>query len=222
MQRSRERILTTHVGSLARPHALLEQLQRKINDEPFDDAALARLTRQAVVDVVRQQAEAGVDIVSDGEQSKAGFYGYVAERLTGLTVADQPNIDDRSAWRAEIQAFPEYYAEYLGGKNRATVRNRPLVCSGPIAYQGQAVLQSDLANLRTALRDVDVSEAFVPSIAPRELGIDEFYGSAEDFLSAIAEAMRAEYVAIVEAGFILQIDDPWLTGYYAGEPHPIR
>jgi 5-methyltetrahydropteroyltriglutamate--homocysteine methyltransferase len=222
VKRSAERILTTHVGSLARPHALLELLQHRIDGDPFDDAELERLTRAAVAEVVGKQAECGIDVVSDGEQSKAGFYGYVAERLTGLERAPTPNVDDRSAWRTEIAEFPEYYAEYLGGKNRANVRNPPLVCSGPITYQGQAVLQADLERLRAALADADVAEAFVPSIAPRELGTNGYYASAEEFLSAIAEAMRAEYLAIVDAGFILQIDDPWLTGFYAGEPHPVR
>jgi len=224
MKRSTERILTTHVGSLARPHDLLRLLQRRVDGETYDADELSRLTRGAVADVIRRQAECGVDVVSDGEQSKAGFYGYIAERLSGLEVSPTPNVDDRSAWRAEIADFPEYYAEYLGGKNRSNVRNPPLVCTGPIAYRGEAVLQADLDNVRFALsqQDVDVAEAFVPSIAPRELGTNEYYASPEEFLSAIAEAMRTEYLAIVDDGFILQIDDPWLTGFYAGEPHPIR
>jgi 5-methyltetrahydropteroyltriglutamate--homocysteine methyltransferase len=221
VQRSTDRILTTHVGSLARPHALLRQLQQRVDGQPFDADELARLTSDAVADVVRQQAECGVDIVSDGEQSKAGFYGYVAERLTGLELSPVQTVDDRSAWRKEIEGFPEYYTEYLGGKNRSNVRNPPLVCTGPITYQGEAALRSDLDNLRAALAETQVTEAFVPSIAPRELGANQFYPSAEAFLAAIGEAMRAEYLAITEAGFILQIDDPWLTGYYAGEPHPV-
>jgi 5-methyltetrahydropteroyltriglutamate--homocysteine methyltransferase len=221
VKRSSERVLTTHVGSLARPPALLAELQRKVNGEPHDAAQLAQLTRSAVTDVIRRQAECGIDVVSDGEQSKAGFYGYVHERLSGVEPSDTPNVDDRAPWRAELDAFPEYYADYLGGKNRAAVRNPPLVCTGPIKYRGQAALRADLDNLRGALAGVEVSEAFVPSLAPRELATNEYYASAEDFLSAIGEAMREEYLAIVDAGFVVQIDDPWLTGYYGGEPHPV-
>src|SRR5215831_13652075 len=157
MQRSTERILTTHVGSLARPHPLLELMKLQVVGQPYDQAEFARLAQAAVHNVVERQAAAGIDVVSDGEQSKAGFYGYIAERLTGLEVSPTPNIDDRSAWRAEIDELPEYYAEYLGGKNRSNVRNPPLVCTGPIAYQGQEVLQADLENLRIALAGADVS-----------------------------------------------------------------
>jgi 5-methyltetrahydropteroyltriglutamate--homocysteine methyltransferase len=101
------------------------------------------------------------------------------------------------------------------------VRNPPLVVTGPITYRGHAALQADLQNLKDALLEVDVEEAFVPSLAPRELGKNEFYPSGEAFLEAVAEAMREEYLAIVQAGFVLQIDDPWLTGLYSGEPAPV-
>ena len=175
MRGSTERILTTHVGSLARPHALLHQLQARVNGEPYDADALATLTANAVTDVVRQQADNGIDVVSDGEQSKAGFYGYVAERLSGFEISATPTVDDRASWRAELDQFPEYYQEYLGGKNRSTVRNPALICSGPLTYVGQAVLQQDLDNLNTALQGVHVQEAFVPSLAPRELGTNQYY-----------------------------------------------
>ncbi len=221
MKRSTDRILTTHVGSLARPHDLLELVQKHVSGEPFDEEALAGMTRRAVADVVRRQADAGIDIVSDGEQSKSGFYAYVAQRLGGLEVRPGGWSEDRSPWRKEIDAFPEYYAEYLGGKNSAAVRNPPLVCTGPLTYTGKDALQRDLDNLTAALKDVKTEEAFVPSLAPRELGTNEYYASPEEFLRALAEAMREEYLAIVDAGFILQIDDPWLTGFYAGEPHPV-
>ena len=221
MKRSTVRILTTHVGSLARPHDLLELVRKQVDGEPYDEEALAGITRRAVADVVRKQAESGVDIVTDGEQSKSGFYAYLAQRLGGFEARPGAQLDDRSPWRAELNAFPEYYREYMGEKGRMSVPMPPLVCTGPITYTGRHALQTDLANLKTALQDVHVAEAFVPSLAPRELGKNEHYRSAEEFLTAFGEAMREEYLAIVDAGFILQLDDPWLTGFYAGEPHPV-
>jgi 5-methyltetrahydropteroyltriglutamate--homocysteine methyltransferase len=221
MKRSTERILTTHVGSLARPHELLELLQRKIDGEPIDEQRLASITKEAVEDVVRKQAQAGIDIVDDGEQSKAGFYGYVAQRLGGVEARPGTPVPDRTAWTTEIAAFPEYYEQYLGGRNRSNVRSPALVCTGPITYIGHRELKADLDNLKQALQHVQVEEAFVPSLAPRELSYNEYYPTPEDFLRGMAEAMREEYLAIAEAGFILQIDDPWFTGFYAGEPYPI-
>ncbi len=222
MKRSTERILTTHVGSLARPHDLLELVQKQVNGEPYDEEALAGITRRAVADVVRKQADNGVDVVDDGEQSKSGFYAYLAQRLGGLEVRPSARLDDRSPWRVELDAFPEYYKEYLGDKNRMSVQMPPLVCTSPLTYTGQKALRTDLDNLKAALQGVQVEEVFVPSLAPRQLGVNEYYPSAEDFLRALGEAMREEYLAIVDAGFILQIDDPWLTGFYAGEPHPVQ
>jgi 5-methyltetrahydropteroyltriglutamate--homocysteine methyltransferase len=218
LKRSTERILTTHVGSLARPHPLLELMQAQVAGQPYDHAAFARLAREAVVDKVRKQAECGIDVVSDGEQSKAGFYGYVAERLSGLQ-ASPTGVPERAVWKEELEQFPEYYAQYLGGKAETVVRNPPLVCSGPIAYTGQAAVQADIDNLRAALAEVDVEEAFMPSLAPRALGKNEYYPSGEDFLVAIADAMHQEYQAIVDAGFVLQVDDPWLTALYHDDPY---
>jgi 5-methyltetrahydropteroyltriglutamate--homocysteine methyltransferase len=218
MKRSTERILTTHVGSLARPHPLLELMQAQVAGQPYDQAAFARLAREAVADKVRKQAECGIDVVSDGEQSKAGFYGYVAERLSGLE-ASLSSVADRAVWKEELEQFPEYYAQYLGAKAETVVRNPPLVCNAPIAYTGQAAVQADIDNLRAALAEVHVDEAFMPSLAPRALGKNEYYPSGEEFLLAIAEAMHEEYQAIVDAGFILQVDDPWLTALYHDDPY---
>lgn len=221
MKRSTERILTTHVGSLARPHDLLELVQKQVSGEAFDEEAFAGITRRAVAEIVQKQAATGVDVVSDGEQSKSGFYAYVAQRLGGFESRPGVLFDGRVAWKAELDAFPEYYAQYLGDKSGSSVRNPRLVCTGPITYTGQKALQADLENLKLALRDVQVEEAFVPSMAPRQLGENEYYNSAEEFLRALGEAMHEEYQAIVDAGFILQLDDPWLTGFYSGEPYPL-
>jgi 5-methyltetrahydropteroyltriglutamate--homocysteine methyltransferase len=217
MKRSTERLLTTHVGSLARPHELLELMRAVVAGEPYDQDAFARLARTAVIDVVRRQAECGVDVVSDGEQSKAGFYAYVSERLSGLQ-PDEVGVSDRSVWKEELAQFPEYYREYLGGKARTMIRTQPLVCTGPITYTGHGALQADIDNLRAGLARVDVEEAFMPSIAPRAMARNEYYRSGEEFLEAIANVMHAEYAAIVDAGLILQIDDPWLTALYHDDP----
>jgi 5-methyltetrahydropteroyltriglutamate--homocysteine methyltransferase len=217
MQRSTQRILTTHVGSLARPHPLLKLMQSQVAGEPYDEQAFASLSTEAVSDVVRRQAECGIDIVSDGEQSKAGFFAYVAERLTGLE-ASGTGVPDRSVWKEELEQFAEYYQKYLGGKAETMVRNPPLVCTGPITYKGQKALQADIDNLRAAMATQQVTEAFIPSLAPRALGRNEFYATGEEFLLAIADAMHEEYRIIVDAGFILQIDDPWLTSLYHDDP----
>jgi 5-methyltetrahydropteroyltriglutamate--homocysteine methyltransferase len=217
MQRSTQRILTTHVGSLARPHPLLKLMQAQVAGEPYDEQAFASLSTEAVSDVVRHQAECGIDIVSDGEQSKAGFFAYVAERLTGLE-ASGTGVPDRSVWKEELEQFAEYYQQYLGGKAETMVRNPPLACTGPITYKGQKALQADIENLRAATATQTITQAFMPSIAPRALGRNEFYPTGEEFLLAIADAMHEEYRIIVEAGFILQIDDPWLTSLYHDDP----
>jgi 5-methyltetrahydropteroyltriglutamate--homocysteine methyltransferase len=221
MKRSTDRILTTHVGSLARPHDLLNLVQKQVDGEPFDEQTMTDLTRRAVADVVCKQAESGVDVVSDGEQSKSGFYAYVAQRLGGLETRPGPQFDGRVTWQKEMDAFPEYYAQYLGDRTGSSVRNPLLVCTNPLTYTGQQALQTDLDNLTAALAEVHVEEAFVPSLAPRQLGSNEYYATAEEYLRGCAEAMREEYLAIVDAGFVLQLDDPWLTGFYAGEPHPV-
>ena len=218
VKRSADRILTTHVGSLARPRALLELMKLKVGGQPYDEEAFADLARSAVEDVIRRQAECGIDIVSDGEQSKAGFYGYISDRLSGLEV-DPVGVPERSVWKAELEQFPEYYREYLGGKAQTVVRNLPLVCTGPITYTGQAVLQTDIANLKSALAKVAVEEAFMPALAPRLVGRNEYYRSAQEFLEAVARAMHEEYAAIVAAGFVVQIDDPWLTGLHHDDPY---
>jgi len=217
---STDRILTTHVGSLARPHPLLELVQAKVAGQDYDRAELARQTTQAVREIVRQQAACGIDIVSDGEQSKAGFFGYISERLTGLE-PDSIGAPDRAVWKEELEEFPEYYKEYLGGKAQVSLRVPPLVCTGPISYVGHAVLQKDIENLKAALQNVQVEEAFMPALAPRVIGRNAYYKDGRDFLQAVAEAMHEEYAAIVESGLILQVDDPWLTALYHEDPYAL-
>jgi 5-methyltetrahydropteroyltriglutamate--homocysteine methyltransferase len=218
MKRSTERILTTHVGSLARPHPLLELMRAKVGGQPYDMAEFAHQSRDAVKDVVQQQAAAGIDIVSDGEQSKAGFLGYISDRLSGLEV-DSVGVPERQIDKDELAEFGEYYADYLGGKAQTMIHNPPLVCTGPITYTGREVVQTDIDNLKAAMATVSVEEAFMPALAPRIVGRNVYYNSGREFLEAVARAMHEEYAAIVAGGFIVQIDDPWLTMLYSQDPY---
>ena len=213
MQRSTERILTTHVGSLARPHDLLEMMREKEHDRPYDPVRFAELISDAVRDVVRRQAAAGLDVVTDGEQGKVSFLTYVKERLAGFNQVEGETLLPPS-WQREIDDFPEYYRSYMSKYSSAVAPMRVMVCTGPVAYSGQDALATDIANLRAALADADVTgkvtEAFLPSTSPSGFGRNDYYATELDYLAAVAEAMRQEYLAIVEAGFLLQIDDPWL------------
>ena len=218
MKRSENRILTTHTGSLARPTDLVEMMRARLNGEAYDAAAYGARVTSAVADVVRQQAETGIDVVSDGEQSKAGFAVYVRERLSGFEPDPDAPPGRGMQWKQELETFPEYYQRYFGRAMRYIVPNTPLMCTGPIAYQGQAAVQADIDNLKAALGATRTEEAFMPSSAPRRLGRNTYYASNEEYIYAIAEAMRTEYLAITGAGFILQIDDPALTDFYSEDP----
>src|SRR6204780_4702317 len=209
MQRSSERILSTHVGSLARPHDLLEMMREKEHDRPYDPARFAGLVSEAVLAVVRRQAAAGLDIVTDGEQGKVSFLTYVKERLAGFDQVEGETLLPPS-WQREIDDFPEYYRGYMSKYSGAVAPMKVMVCTGPVAYAGQVAVQTDIANLREALAEVDGPvEAFLPSTSPSGFGRNEYYASKQDYLAAVAEAMRAEYLAIVESGFLLQGADPW-------------
>jgi 5-methyltetrahydropteroyltriglutamate--homocysteine methyltransferase len=201
------RILTTHVGSLPRPHALLDAMRASLNGRPPADYPTQ--VRRAVAESVRRQVRAGIDIVSDGEQSKPGFFTYAQERLDGF----EPRPGTRAnPFPAETKAFPEYYEQYfkeamLGG---AIATFAPLVCTGPVSYRSLAPLQRDIANLTAAVERAKAGAAFMPSIAPSGVGTNEYYRSEEEYLHAVGAAMRTEYRAILEAGLFLQIDDPFL------------
>ena len=222
MQRSTERILSTHVGSLARPHDLLEMMREKEHDRPYDPARFAELVSGAVLDVVRRQAAAGLDIVTDGEQGKVSFLTYVKERLAGFDQVEGETLLPPS-WQREIDDFPEYYHSYMSKYSSAVAPMRVMVCTGPVAYSGQQALATDIANLRAALADRDVAgavtEAFLPSTSPSGFGRNDYYATEQDYLTAVAEAMREEYLGIVGAGFLLQIDDPWLIEILTDDGH---
>ncbi|HKF79150.1 MAG TPA: cobalamin-independent methionine synthase II family protein [Candidatus Dormibacteraeota bacterium] len=221
MKRSSDRILTTHVGSLARPADLLETMRDKEQGRAYDREAFAARVRTAVADVVRRQAAVGLDVVSDGEQGKPSFVSYVAERLSGFeALAGQSSM--APSWRRELEMFPDYYREYFK-KYAAAVAPMPvLVCRGPVRYTGQAAVAADIENLKAALADVEVEEAFLPATSPRGFGGNEHYATDEEYECAVADALREEYQAIVDAGLVLQVDDPHLTEILSEDPATTR
>ncbi|MDT7703555.1 MAG: 5-methyltetrahydropteroyltriglutamate--homocysteine methyltransferase [Pseudonocardiales bacterium] len=222
MRRSTERILTTHVGSLARPHDLLEIMREKEHGRPYDADGYAKRVTTAVADVVRGQLDDGLDVVTDGEMSKVSFLTYVKDRLAGFSASGGEKLMPPS-WNVEIDAFPEYYAGYLGKYKETVSPMTTMVCTGPVSYAGHEQLRTDVENLRSALSQEGIggrreTEAFLPSTSPSGFGRNEYYGSYAEYLTAVAEALREEYLGIVDAGFLLQIDDPWLIEYLSENP----
>jgi 5-methyltetrahydropteroyltriglutamate--homocysteine methyltransferase len=222
MKRSTNRILTTHVGSLVRPPEVREVLQAKDNGQ-LDAQQVAARVREAIAAVVKRQADCGIDIPSDGEYSKSSFSGYANDRLTGFeTRANAHEIFRRGRDR---RAFPEFYQEYDASQGGAGATGIAAVCTGPITYVGGAAVQADIENFTAALNRVQVEEAFIPAVAPGTIELQRrnaYYPTTEAYLFAIADAMRHEYKAIVDAGFILQIDDPrMVTQYDTEEPEPV-
>jgi 5-methyltetrahydropteroyltriglutamate--homocysteine methyltransferase len=215
MKRSDDRILVTHAGSLPRPADLLAEIHATQAGEPIDREAHAAHVRDAVSEIVRRQVQCGIDIVSDGELSKPSFLTYVNDRLGGFELAEHRDGNPWAASRDAI-AFPSYYERPL-----ALSGFRPAVCTGPVTYTGHAALQADLDNLATAVAQADAVEAFVPAISPANIEgsyENRYYGTQEEYLFALADAMHEEYRAIVDAGFLLQIDDPRLVTYYMLTP----
>jgi 5-methyltetrahydropteroyltriglutamate--homocysteine methyltransferase len=209
MKHSTERILTTHVGSLIRPARLREFLSAKEAGKAFDQAAYAGCLREAVAEVVRRQAAVGIDVVSDGEFGKAiSWAQYALFRLGGF---------ERRPFRAgtnpftrglDRTRFPEFYADLDSRDRVETVMDS--VAVAPITYVGQAELKQDIDNFRAALRGLTVEEAFLPVAAPSSVIPDrknEHYASDDDLQQAIGDAMHAEYRAIIDAGFLVQLDD---------------
>jgi len=217
---STDRILTTHVGSLPRPDDLFELMLERMDGKPVDEKAYAERVRQAVADSVRQQVAAGLDVVSDGEMGKPSFITYAAQRLSGLERREGTRPSPFSNTR-ETRDFPEYYQSAVAEQVSARRRRALMVCTGPIKYRGRAQLDGELAALKAALVAVNATEAFVPAIAPSNVETttpNEYYPTPEAYVFAIAEAMREEYQAIVDSGFLLQIDDPFLVTYYITRP----
>ena len=221
MKSSSSRILTTHVGSLVRPPEIRDLMRAKETGQEFDRENLMGLVRSAVAEVVQRQSSEGVDILSDGEYGKSGFSAYVNERLTGFDPRPKdPNQGVLLNWGRDRMIFRDFYEEY--DRTAETASGQPVVCTGPITYRGQAAVQSDIDNFKAALDGTNYTEAFIPAVAPGTIELqrrNEYYPTDEAYLFAIADAMREEYRAIVEAGFILQLDDPRVVTQY-GMPDP--
>jgi 5-methyltetrahydropteroyltriglutamate--homocysteine methyltransferase len=209
MKRSSNRILTTHVGSLIRPPALQDFLRAKQAGKPYDKAAYDACLKQSVADVVHKQAEVGIDVVSDGEFGKSiSWSQYVLERLSGFERRPIKPGGNPFTRGVDREHFAEFYAELDAREGVATTVEA--VCVGPISYTGQAELERDIANFKAALKDAKVEEAFLPVAAPASVIPDrknEYYKSEEELIRAIGAAMRTEYRMIIDAGFVLQLDD---------------
>jgi 5-methyltetrahydropteroyltriglutamate--homocysteine methyltransferase len=208
------RILTTHTGSLPRPDALSQSLFARMMRKPHDADALARQTANAVASTVKTQSDLGIDIVSDGEQSKTSFQAYAADRLSGIEPIT-PAPGERVT--RENTAFPSFY---VGGAHSGSARPR-WACTGKIKYIGHAALKADLENLKRALQGISPVDVFMPSVSPSSCAgfmENRYYNSEQEHVSAVAEAMREEYEAIVAASFMVQIDDPRLAMHYMLSP----
>jgi len=215
MKHSVDRILTTHAGSLPRPPEFLD-LFKSGDSAMFEQRSSAERLRNAVSEIVRRQAELGIDVVDDGEYGKPSFVSYVNERLGGYEVDTRAGPRNQWASSREGLSFPEFYAQ-----THPASTHTHMICTGPITYKGHAQLKRDIANLKAALQGVAVEEAFMPAISPSNIEDwqkNAYYKSQEEYVFAIAEAMREEYKAIVDAGFLVQIDDPPLVTYYILHP----
>lgn len=216
MKNSSTRILTTHVGSMTRPPEVVEALRPKEAGQPYNKKELENRVKNAVAAVVKQQAEIGIDIPSDGEFSKSSFSGYANERLSGFEIKPYNSADGPSQLRGrDRKAFAEFYKEYDG--TQGTGAGGAAICTGPVAYIGQDIVATDMANLKAALAGLDTEEAFIPAVAPGTMELqrrNEHYATEEEYLYAIADAMHEEYMAIVDGGYILQIDDPRIVTQY--------
>ena len=215
LQQNTDRIQTTHIGSLPRPHNVLDLLKAKLNGQPYDQAALDKAIAEGVRNNVRKQVDCGVDIVTDGEVSKPGFFTYIQERLTGF----EPRPGQKLLlFQKEVAAFPDYYTQYfkeamMGG---TIVAITPVVCTGPIKYKGEQAVQKDIANVKAAAKAAGVPDhhVFLPATAPAGVGINEYYKSEEEYFHALAAELAKEYKAIVDAGILVQVDDPFLSDIF--------
>ena len=227
MRTSTERILTTHTGSLPRPADLVDILNGKELGRDHSPELLDRRVARAVEEIVQRQAQVGLDVVNDGEHSKVSWMAYARARLSGLSEIDSP-VRFRGATRDSL-AFPGAYEDMkvmLAGRSGAlvakrTVRPKAWICSGPIKYIGEAELRADIANFKAAVSGGDVAEGFMTAISPSNLELyyeNHHYASDEEYLAALADAMRVEFKAIVDAGLVLQIDDPRMATHYNRTP----
>jgi len=220
MKLSTDRILTTHVGSLPRPDDLVDMMMQRLDGKPVDEKAYNARVAKAVQDTVKHQVDMGFDVVNDGEMGKPSFITYAAQRLDGLEkrAGSRPSP---FATSRETRDYPEFYESEAAKQVSAPRRRALMVCTAPIKYKGHDRLKIELDDLKAAVKATNAAEAFVPAIAPSNIETttpNEHYKTAEEYVFAIAAAMREEYQAIVDAGFVLQIDDPFLVTYYITRP----
>ncbi|MGE0385978.1 MAG: cobalamin-independent methionine synthase II family protein [Gammaproteobacteria bacterium] len=221
MQRSSpNQILTTHTGSLPRPLALVDMLVARNEHRLQDRAACEAAIRAAVADVVARQVEAGLTVVNDGEQSKIDFFNYRTARLSGFAPVDPASVGGPvgNPIAAEARDYPEFYSRWLAGGRAGAGADRQapvLCCTGPIGWRDFSEVERDVANLKAATTGAPVADVFMSAISPATYAPPNLhYHSEEEYLVAIADALAREYKAIVDAGFILQIDAPDMTTTY--------
>jgi 5-methyltetrahydropteroyltriglutamate--homocysteine methyltransferase len=205
MKRSTERFLTTHTGSLPRPPDLIRMMYAKEEGVPVDPEALSQRVADAVAEVVRKQAESGVDIVNDGEMSKPSYATYIKDRLSGF------GGEGNTFVYQDLAEFPNLAKRVFGDPGRS--RRKTPACNAAIGVRDAKAAETDVAHLRAALAGVTAAEGFLTAASPGVVSLffkNEHYGSEEAYLDAIAEAMRVEYEAIAAAGFQVQVDDAWL------------
>jgi 5-methyltetrahydropteroyltriglutamate--homocysteine methyltransferase len=215
LQQNSDHIQTTHIGSLPRPHDLLDIMKAKLTKQPYDEGKFQTLLTKAVADTIRKQVDCGIDFVTDGEFSKPGFFTYIQQRLEGFEARPNQKL---ILFQQEVAAFPEYYAEYfkqamMGG---TLIPITPVVCVGPVKYRGEKLLQIDIDNVKAAAKAAGVPDkhAFLPATAPSGVGINEYYKSDEEYFHALAAELNKEYRAIVAAGLLVQVDDPFLPDIF--------
>ena len=203
LQQNKDRIQTTHIGSLPRPHALLDLMKAKYSGKPYDEAALEKQLAASVKETIKKQAECGIDIVTDGEFSKPGFFTYIQERLEGFE--SRPDMK-RTLFQLEVEAFPEYYEEYFKGAmlGGAIVKISPVVCVGPVKYRGEKLVQRDIANAKAAAKAAGVPDehVFLPATAPSGVGTNEYYKSDEEYFHALAAEMKRPLLSARLAGLV--------------------
>ena len=198
------RILTTHVGSLPRPQAVVDQVFAEDKGEPVDRVVYEQVIGEAVAAVVKMQADNGIDIVSDGEMSKIGYATYIRHRLSGFELGPVPR-----ATPADLDAYPRF-RDRQAAEGTAPKYQRP-ICRGPIAYVNTELMKTDFMHLKNALKGVKVAGAFMNAPSPGVMALfqpNEYYKTREEYLYALGEAMKTEYEAIVAEGLYLQIDAP--------------
>lgn len=225
MRRSIRRILTTHVGSLPRSSQLFVQLRARENGEPHDAGALKAKVRESVDDIVKRQDEIGIDVVDDGEHSKSSFSAYTGRRLGGFTIIDEA-FGHKSTTRDRL-AFPGAYEDHSAmcaarPLRQAMPRSRRVwACTEPVRYIGQEDVQTDIDNLKAAMKGRSAEEGFITSLSLNNVAMyypNHYYKTDEEYYIALADAMHEENKAIVDAGFLVQIDDPRLATHYDRHP----